>query len=242
MNYLARFLVLLVLSAAPFHVAHAAASLEVSPIRITLNQNATIAAMTIHNRGTTDALVQLRVAKWSQQDGKDLYEDSDDMIACPPLFNVAAGEEQVVRMALGIQHDDWSQEGSYRLYIQEVPARPDDGAENQVQFAVRISIPIFLQPETKAQPPLSWKITQDNGLWATVENSGNAHALVSGIRLMKDGEVFFDTNTHQYILPGSTMTWRLDSAAPFTTKLPDGFDVMAATDQGVYQETLPAEK
>ncbi len=242
MKYLARFLVLLILSIAPFQAVQAAASLEVSPIRITLSQNATIAAMTIHNRGTSDALVQLRVAKWSQQDGKDQYEDSDDMIACPPLFNVGAGEEQVVRMALGVPYDDWSTEGTYRLYIQEVPPRPDDSAENQIQFAVRISIPIFLQPESKAQPPLSWTFTQKDGLWATVENTGNAHALVSGIRLMKDGEVFYDTNTHQYILPGATMSWRLDAAQPFAAKLPASFELMAATDQGIYQETFPAEK
>lgn len=242
MKNFARFLVLLFLTVAPFQTAQAAASLEVSPIRITLSQDATIAAMTIHNRGTTDALVQLRVAKWSQKEGKDQYEDSDDMIACPPLFNVAAGEEQVVRMALGVPHDDWSTEGTYRLYIQEVPARPDDGAENQIQFAVRISIPIFLQPNNPTQPPLSWTITQNDGLWATVENTGNAHALVAGIRLMKDGEVFFDASTHQYILPGATMSWQLDTAAPFAARLPESFELMAATDQGVYQETLPAEK
>jgi len=242
MNNVARFLVLLFFSIAPFQAAQAAASLEVSPIRITLTKDTALAAMTIHNRSTTDTVVQLRLAKWDQIDGKDQYEDSDDLIACPPIFSVAAGEEQVVRIALGTRHDDWDTEGTYRLYIQEVPSPPDEGSGSQVQFAVRISIPVFLQPETISQPPLSWKIIQDGGLWATAENSGNAHALVAGIRLVKDDEVFFEANTHQYILPGSTMTWRLDTAEPFAARLPDSFEVMAATDQGIYQETLPAEK
>ncbi|HKI74099.1 MAG TPA: fimbria/pilus periplasmic chaperone, partial [Pseudomonadales bacterium] len=123
--------------------AQAAATLEISPIRIVLTQNAPVAVLHIHNHGTRQAVVQLDLSSWEEQDGQDVLQDTKAVVASPPLFTLQPDEDQVVRVVLMKQPVDWNVERAYRLFVQEVPP-PPDGSGHQVQLRVRISVPIFL--------------------------------------------------------------------------------------------------
>lgn len=238
-----RLLAFFLLLSLPVGTAYAAASLEVSPIRVTLTKNGPVAALRLHNRGTEKAVVQLSIMKWSQIKGEDQYNEVDSMmvLACPPIATIEAGKEQVVRVAFMDHPNDWSVEQSYRLFIQEVPPAPDESKTNQVQFAMRISLPVFVKPfpEVTQQPHIDWNIEQrDGGVWVTARNSGRLHVLINGMRFTNDNKIFYETKAYQYVLPGSTVSWQLDNSKPFEGTLPDLFTFAASTDQGIYQETL----
>ena len=225
----------------PLGAANAAASLVVGPTRVVFTDGTPVVAVTVTNQGSSEAVIQLQLMAWSQSDGADVYVpiDSNDIIACPSIFTVPPGQSQVVRVGLEEKRRDWSIEGAYRLFINEIPPEPTPGA-TAVQVAVRISVPVFLTPTQVTQPPINWQIEsrEGDGLWMTIHNNGNVHALVNRLRLMADEQIFFETATHQYILPDASVSWRIDTNDPITGSIPEVVDLMVATDQGVYEKTL----
>ena len=228
----------------PLGAANAAASLVIKPTRIVITEEAPVAVITIENQGNTEAVLQMQLMSWGQESGEDVYGPSDTLgvIACPSMFNIPAGESQIVRIGLEDMSRDWGTEGTFRLFIQEIPSQPAEDA-TAVQVAMRIGIPVFLPPTNFVKPALNWQIKtgDQGGTWMTVVNEGTSHALISGIQL-KQEEFLFQTNTHQYVLPGATISWRLDLANPITGALPGSVDMIASTDQGSYEETLQIGK
>lgn len=227
----------------PASVAEAAATLSVSPIRVDLSKNQPIAVVRVHNQGAERAVVQLSVQSWSQEDGEDRFADASSIIACPTVATLEPGQEQVVRVGLIQQQNDWSHEGSYRLFIQEVPPPPSaDG--RQVQLTVRISIPIFVQPTVSAQPGFDWQLEDRGaqGLWLTATNKGNVHALVSGVQVQGRGASAYEAPQHKYVLPGATMAWRIDATSPYEGTLPASVALTIKTDQGTYQEDIAVSR
>jgi len=235
---------LMLVAMVPLGTANAAASLVIKPTRITITQDAPVVAVTITNQGNTEANIQLQLMAWSQENGEDVYGPSDTLgvIACPSIVNIPAGQSQIVRVGLEEEDRVWDKEGTFRLFIQEIPPEAADGA-TAVRVAVRIGVPVFLPPAQFIQPALSWQIksTDQDGLWMTATNEGTSHVLISGIQLRQD-DFLFQANTHQYILPGASISWQLDHASPVTSPLPGSVELLASTDQGSYEETLSTGK
>ena len=234
-------LLLVLASFLPLGAANAAASLVIRPTRIEITEKDQVVAVSIENQGASEAVIQLQLMSWSQVDGDDVYGSTEDLgiLACPPMFTVPAGQTQVIRVGLENGQRDWSTEGTFRLFIQEIPPAPVEG-QTAVQVALRIGVPVFLPPPTTIKPSLDWNIESrgDAGLWATVKNSGNVHALINAMQLASEAGFTFTTNTHQYVLPGATISWRLDTSNPVTVDIPDSLELTATTDQGSYTETV----
>jgi len=228
----------------PLGAANAAASLVIKPTRIIITQDAPVAVITIDNQGTSEAVIQLQLMSWAQENGADIYGPSDTLgvLACPSMFNIPPGGSQIVRIGLEDMARNWDTEGTFRLFIQEIPSQIAEDA-SAVQVAMRIGVPVFLPPKNSVQPTLNWQIKtgDQGGVWMTAVNEGTSHALVSGIQL-KQGDFLFQANTHQYILPGATISWRVDLANPIAGALPDSVEMLASTDQGSYEETLQIDR
>ena len=77
-----------------------AASLEVSPISLTIP--APGAATTIHLRNVGDSPLnaQIRVFRWIQVNGEDKLEPTEDVIASPPATRLSGRSDQIVRARL----------------------------------------------------------------------------------------------------------------------------------------------
>jgi len=242
---IATFALLTLTALMPTDTANAAASLVIKPTRVIVTEGTPVVAVTIENQGTTEAVVQLQLMSWTQENGEDIYGPTDTLgiMVCPSMSTIQPGESQILRVALEEVDRDWSTEGSFRLFIQEIPSAPSEEA-TAVQVAVRIGVPVFLPPKKIAQPPLAWQLESrgEDGLWMTVSNSGNVHALISNLQLTSEAGFQFQAASHQYVLPGSTVTWRLDQLNPISGTLPEAVQLLVSTDQGTYQETLSIKK
>ena len=101
-----------------------AASIGVSPVRATLSENQQIEAITLRNNGTKPATLQLEVMSWSQQNGKDIFKATRDVLANPPIVTVPAGGSQLVRFGLR-RAPNLERELTYRIFIEELAPPPD---------------------------------------------------------------------------------------------------------------------
>lgn len=218
-----------------------AGTVVVSPVRATLSTSQQVGALTVRNNGTEPTVVQLEVLSWSQQDAKDVYAPTREILATPPIFTVAPGGSQIVRVGLR-RAPDAQRELSYRLYLQEVPPPPKPDFQG-LQVALRIGVPVFVQPAAAARPVLRWQLsrTPQGPLKLALSNEGNAHIQVANFRLVPPGREPLPTvQVAAYLLPGQTRDWLVEAGpAPAPGSV---LRLFAQTDAGDIQAELVVEQ
>ena len=133
-----------------------ASTFNISPIRAQLNAAHRTEALTIMNADDSPVVVQIRVVRWSQKGGVEQLEDTRELLATPPVLQIPANSQQIIRVALR-REPDGAQELTYRVIFEEVPqAAPKDFTGLRV--ALRLSIPVFVAPtHGKANAELAWE-------------------------------------------------------------------------------------
>ena len=101
-----------------------AASLGVSPVRVTLSESQSMGSLTVRNDGTEPASLQMEMLNWSQAEGQDVLMPTRELLANPPIFTVPAGGSQLVRVGLR-RAPDGQRELTYRIVLQELPPPPN---------------------------------------------------------------------------------------------------------------------
>ncbi|MDO9215044.1 MAG: molecular chaperone [Methylococcales bacterium] len=208
-----------------------AGSFQVSPVRATLSSGKPISAMTVRNTGTAPAVIQLEVMTWSQQQGKDIYTPTQEILATPPIFTIPVGGSQILRIGLR-RTPDAQRELTYRLFLQEVPPPPKPDFKG-LQVALRIGVPVFVTPTTVPQPALAWKVyrTRDGKIEVNLTNNGGLHVQVSNIRLARvDGGELGKQQLSGYVLPNQSNSWQVkDVSVPSSVST---LHLFAKTDGG----------
>jgi fimbrial chaperone protein len=210
-----------------------AGSLSVTPIRIELSSAQRSVALTVRNDGDQPTVVQAQLVAWSQADNDDRLEPTTDILASPPIFTVTPGASQVLRIALRTAPDA-ARERSYRVLVTEVPGKPDP-AFTGAQFALKISLPIFVAASTaKTTPQLEWSgvRTAKGDLALTAVNTGGKHIQVQAIEVTSAAsEPDARFAGLWYILPGQRRTVTIKPSDGHTIAA-DRVRVKAETDAG----------
>jgi len=63
-----------------------AATLGVSPVRVTLSDKQKMDTITVRNDGTEPVPMQLEVLNWSKEDGEDVFTPTRELIVNPTYF------------------------------------------------------------------------------------------------------------------------------------------------------------
>ena len=186
-----------------------AESIQVSPILIEINAPATSSTITLKTDAKKPRVAQLRIMRWSQVDGKEVLEATDDVVASPPFATLASNTSYTVRIVRQ-SSAPVLQEESYRLLIDQLPDE-QSSKKNVIAIAIRYSLPVFVRPANGGKAVLEWGAELvDGAVKLTAINSGNRGAKLTDLK-MSDGrsDVRFGTNgTAGYILPGQSMSWK----------------------------------
>lgn len=188
-------------------LAASAQALSVLPVNILFQPGQTATSLTLTNQGTSETAVQIRAYAWSQKGDDDQLTKSDLVLLSPPLARIAAGGTQVVRIIL--RQQPLSREDTYRILIDQIPPPAEPGV---VHIVLRLSIPIFAKPPTRAFPDVQFHLERDAGqIYLVAINPGNLHEAVRDIVLTtSDGRKLKpDTSSSPYILSGATRRWHI---------------------------------
>lgn len=198
--------------ACPF--AHAG-SFTATPIKLTIPTGASSTSLSLENVGDQPVLVQAEVVAWAQDAGKDVLTPSRDLVVSPPIFKVAPGGAQTVRVGV-LSRPQSDREITYRLFLQEVPEAPRAG-EQGVSVALRLGLPVFLLPRAPAAPVVTWHASPgDREVQLTLRNSGNAHVQVFQYRLYaEDGALLGEHDFGGYVLARQERTWTVKLRQPW---------------------------
>jgi fimbrial chaperone protein len=204
----------------------AAGSFSISPIRVDLDNAHRTEFFTIHNDDDAPVVIQIRTVDWSQQNGEEQYRDSQELLTTPPVFQIAPKGEQIVRVALRRLVDP-TRELSYRLFFQEVPP-PSAQKLNGLSVALRLSVPVFVQPAKSTGADLQWQVhaLSPRSMEVEVTNLGTAHQHVTDFDVQVGDVAHAHVNLARYVLPGAHVSWTIDvpaDAAPTETVTVHGF-------------------
>jgi fimbrial chaperone protein len=186
-----------------------AGSFSVSPMRVVLSAAKPVAALEVHNDGAEASVVQLELVAWTQIDNADVYAETSELLATPPILTVPPGGSRVVRIGLR-RAPDRDRELTYRLYVQEIP--PPLSADFQgMRMTLRVGVPVFVASTAKPKPQLQWRsvVTADGGIKLSLSNSGNEHVKISDFELsLTDGARSSGVQrVSTYVLPGQSRNW-----------------------------------
>lgn len=194
-----------------------AASLQVAPTSVELKPSEKGKAVWLSNTDPdTPVRAQVRLFRWTQQNGEDKLEPTRDLAISPPLVELAGSGRQLVRV-IRTGAPPTGPETSYRIIVDEVPSG-ESAEETGLKFLLRYSIPVFVLPVGEA--PITYDLKprlERSGDAATlmVGNRGNQHAQLADLAYIdpsgKRHELM--AGLVGYVLPGQTMRWALPASA-----------------------------
>ena len=193
---------------------------RVAPARVFLDREARSSVITIVNEGEEKVNLQCKAMEWTQDpEGKDVYNESKELVFFPRILMVDKGEQRIIRA--GIKAPATAREKTYRLFIEEIP-QPKKGSSDSAQLtiAIRFGVPFFVKPlKEEAAGELTGLGMAKGIVSASVRNTGNTHFRIIEISLKgKDGK----------------------GEETFASKL-DGWYLLAGADR-IYSSPIPAGK
>ncbi len=186
-----------------------AGSFSVNPMRVVLSAAKPVAALEVHNDGAEASVVQLELVAWTQGDNADVYMETGELLATPPILTVPPGGSRVVRIGLR-RAPDRDRELTYRLYIQEIP--PPLATDFQgMRMTLRVGVPVFVASTAKPKPQLQWRMAAaaEGGIRVSLTNRGNEHVKINDFELsLADGARSSGVQrVSTYVLPGQSRNW-----------------------------------
>jgi len=231
-----------------------AADLQVTPVLVEFAPAQQAQALYLANSGQQPLQAQVRVLQWSQEDGQEHLEPTRDVIASPAIVEVGPGQRQIVRL-IRLQPSPATRERSYRVLVDELP-----GAQRRdstgLQFLLRYSIPVFVQPlgpvapgssaqSPEAVPPTDLAAVQarlqtdpDGRTRLLVRNEGSRRLRISHLAIADEAGASrraLGEGLLGYVLSGQQMSWPLDLPLP----LPAGQTLKARFNDDMEAQALP---
>ena len=195
-----------------------ASGLQVSPVSLTVPSTQNAEGLWLSNTGDNVVSAQVRVYRWTQEENEDKLTPTRGLVISPPMLQLAVGDRQLIRaIRLGAPPSGpGAAQEAYRMIIDELPV--DTSGKKGLQFVLRYSVPVFVEPAGAAAAPaqLTWTIRRDGDkAMLEVANSGGTHAQLANLNFTDAAGVRTEITPGLlgYALPGARMRWTLKPLA-----------------------------
>jgi len=198
------------------------ADFQVQPTTLDLGGDVKSGAFSVINNGNESINFQVAVKAWTQDsNGKDVYEDTKDIVFFPKIMTVGGNEQRAIR--IGVKTPPAQKEKTYRLFIEEIPSAKKqislaEGKINAgITIAFRFATPIFIKPLKEQEGAVVEQMDMSKGVvTARVRNTGTVHVKLLNVTFAgkaADGkELFSKEVAGWYVLHGV--------AVPYATTVP----------------------
>ncbi len=209
--------------------------IEVAPTNILMAPGRTAATLKVTNHDDHRISFQIRGFSWRQKGSDDdILDPTDELVASPPIATIQPGASQVVRLVLREAPRD--AEHTYRILFDQLPSPSEAGV---VHVLIRLSIPVFAEPQSRVAPGVHWRITSISGQsWLVAVNNGNRHLTVRNLKIEDSGGHVFpvEIKSPPHILAGASRRWHILSKGPLAPNQP--VRLTASADVGAIDERI----
>lgn len=188
-----------------------ATGLRTAPTLIVLEPDSDSTQVLLSNTGDAHLQAQIRLYRWTQEDGRDRLLPAREMAVSPPLIEIGPRQQQLVRI-VRLGDTPAHREGSYRILIDQLP-RPEVQGE---QTVMRYSAPVFAEPRAAGTHRLTASVQRDGEHWRLrIDNHGIRHARLADLEYQDASgrRQLIAEWLAGYVLPGRYRTWTLPARA-----------------------------
>ncbi len=121
------------------------ASFTITPVKLKINKDEKIAALTLKNDSNEVKNFQLIVYKVENERGKEILKETKDLTVTPVMFKIAPGKSQLVRIAIKNKMYSVMEDG-YRVSVKELP-RKINAEGSRVQLVTEFKVPVSIEAE-----------------------------------------------------------------------------------------------
>ncbi|QIQ20759.1 fimbrial biogenesis chaperone [Zophobihabitans entericus] len=192
------------------------ASIVIWPTNLVIEKEEKATALWLENQGTQEKVIQLRIFKWTQENGKDNLQEQQDIIGSPPMMSIAPGARQMIRV-INTKPVQSGQETTYRLLLDEIPTQDAVKPSGPgISFQLRYSVPLFIygtglthnSPIDQLTAKLSWQpVTQGGQSIIEIRNNNPVHVHLSQIGVNNAKQEGTSNALSTYVLPGATIRY-----------------------------------
>jgi fimbrial chaperone protein len=194
----------------------AAGAFRINPVSVAVMPDKGAAELRLENADTKPVAVRVTALRWTQADGHDRTEATRDLVLSPPIFTVAPGAQQLIRVGFRNRIPG----AAYRLIVEEIPGPKTPGAG--ISVALKLDLPLYVIARSGALPALSWAARRgsDGTLLVEGRNDGTLHLQVLAIEARDPaGQVVGRTGAMGVVLPSSSRVWTLRGKQGSPTEL-----------------------
>jgi len=157
------------------------ADFSINPIKIFFNSLNKTSILTIKNESNENVTLHLKAYTWEHNNqGKDNYAPTKDIIFFPKIVSIKSKEERIIR--LGTKIPQGKQEKTYRIFIEEIPGSSPTKT-TAVKIIMKVGVPIFIMPQNiDARGSIETLDIKEGEFSVAVKNEGNIHFIVRSIK------------------------------------------------------------
>ena len=210
-----RYLIALCFIASVLPLDGRAQALQASPITVEFLASESASDVTLQNPGDQPLFGQVRILRWDQVNGDDELNPTNDLIASPPIVEIAPRANQLIRL-VRVKSSSPATEQYYRLIVDELP-QPDAAPMSGVKIRLRYSLPVFIEPAGPVgQASLAWHLARSGQGWILrVDNNGNRRAQIAATELVSGQSKAYEISKGLlgYVLANRSRQWRISLPA-----------------------------
>ena len=204
-------------------VSAGAASFDIKPIKISFKARTHAEKLVIRNLSDNDLSLQVTVLKWSQdKEGKDIYEETPDIVIFPKILTIPKGEEKIIRVGTTLKPA--LREGTYRVYVEELPVKNTQSEQAGLRIVMKVGVPVFISPVKSDEKGTIGSSTMEKGRAVfRVDNNGNTHFIIRTLKVIckndQGKEIFSKDLGAWYHLSGVSRTYETNIPHSICAKL-----------------------
>ncbi|SPQ00600.1 putative Sigma-fimbria biogenesis chaperone protein [Candidatus Sulfobium mesophilum] len=160
------------------------ADFTVNPVNLFFAAKQRTSLLTIMNNAESPLTLQVTTVAWTQDDeGKDVYSPTEDVIVFPKIFTVEKGQQRLVR--IGVKVSPVSSERTFRVYMEEVrPSQEEEFRGAMLTTLTKVGIPVFISPvKTLPEGKIEKAVISKGALSFSIVNRGNVHFMLRGVKV-----------------------------------------------------------
>jgi fimbrial chaperone protein len=187
----------------------AASAFRINPISVAVAPDKGSAELRLDNADLKPVAVRVTALRWTQVNGRDRTEATRDIVVSPPIFTVAPGSQQLIRVGFRNRIPG----AAYRLIVEEIPGPKAPGTG--ISVSLKLDLPLYVIAGRGAVVVLSWAARResDGTLIVDGRNSGTLHAQILAIEARDAaGHMVGRTEAMGVVLPSSGRVWTLGRA------------------------------
>lgn len=189
--------------------------LNISPVTVELTAGAKAAVVEVRNGGTRALRYEITTFEWKQKlDGDADLTPTREIVAFPPVFQLAPGEARNVRIGTTAAASD--REKTWRVFVSELPPAAVDAGGPKLQVLTRIGLPVYLEPTGKphARGEIADVAASHGAVSLTVRNTGNVRIRPESVELTgldaSGATIFTKKLDGWYVLAGGERRYRTE--------------------------------